>query len=314
MKPITLYVDAESTGLTLAKYLHDHIDDVTHQQIRVWLNDGYVRIGFKSAYDPNQLVQKKDKITISKPKQTTIQKPLKRKKNRKVTVVYDDRDIVVIDKDSGVLSVPTPRKERDTVIHHINSYIQKRYHKRTSNVFIVHRLDQATSGLLVFAQHESAKEALKRQFIKHDIHRKYAAIVEGVPEPGTRTLSHWLKPNPDNPVQMIVADPKDPDAVEAISNYTVKQVIDERFALLDIRIETGKRNQIRVQMASIGHPVMGDLKYAPKRSAEYHAPQLMLHAMELGFRHPGTDKYVSFHSPLPARFHRFIQRINEETP
>lgn len=198
-----------------------------------------------------------------------------------VEILYEDKEIVVIEKPEGLLSVATPLDRR--CAHDI---LKQRYLR--AQVFPVHRLDKETSGVLVFAYTQRAKEALKEQFEKHDIVREYEAIVVGeiAPQSGT-WKSHLVEGK-----NFYVRSGK--HGKLAITHYeTIAK--GKGLSLISVRLETGRKNQIRVQSSEAGHPVVGDEKYG------YRGPEtkrLYLHACRLGFIHPVTKKAMEFQSSV----------------
>lgn len=209
-------------------------------------------------------------------------------------VYFEDSHIVVIDKPNGLLSVATDFEKGDTA----HSLLKNHYRPR--RVLPVHRLDQETSGLMMFALSEQAHERLKIDFEKHKIEREYTAVVEGVVSPSQGTWESYLYE--DKNYYMHTSATPDLGGRLAITHYQVQQVAKRRSVLL-LTLETGRKNQIRVHCQAAGHPVVGDKKYG---AVSNPIKRLCLHAHLLAFRHPITKQHLRFESPVPETFLRLM--------
>lgn len=211
----------------------------------------------------------------------TIEVLPKKIKQGPVVVLYQDRYIVVVEKPEGLLSVATSTEERQTM----HAFLKRTY----PNVWPVHRLDRATSGVMVFALTEEAKEGLKQQFIKHSIYREYRAKVVGRMEGKGRWECFLVE---DKNYHMHIHPT---EGEKAITDYEVLESGDNE-SLVKFMLKTGKKNQIRVQAAHAGNPIVGDKKYGEKTG---YKGRLKLHAIALEFSHPITQKKLAFNSPIP---------------
>jgi 23S rRNA pseudouridine1911/1915/1917 synthase len=225
-----------------------------------------------------------------------VKRPRSAPRARDLVIVYEDDAIVVVDKPAGLLTVPLARREDAPSVA---TLIEDRYRShRSRRVFPVHRIDRDTSGLVVFARHARAQEALKQQFINHKPDRVYWAIVQGhlAPESGTwRDRLTWDQ----RALAQKPASAGDPRAMEAKSEYCVIETFRDT-TLIEVRLRTGKRNQIRIQAALRGHPLVGERQYVKKGAPSPIAfPRQALHAHRLGFRHPVDGRELHFESPLP---------------
>jgi 23S rRNA pseudouridine1911/1915/1917 synthase len=210
----------------------------------------------------------------------------------RVRVIYEDDDLVVVDKAAGLLTVPSPVMLHETAESFLNVNAGAR--RGEQRIFHVHRIDRDTSGVLVFAKSEFLRDRLQVLFAAHDIDRRYVAVVFGKPKPPSGTLRDFLLEDADLRVRRVANEAL---GKEAITHYrTIAS--GRRLAMLEVRLETGRRHQIRVQLADLGHPVVGDAMYA--RGREDPLGRLGLHARHLGFVHPLTGKSMSFEAPLPA--------------
>jgi 23S rRNA pseudouridine1911/1915/1917 synthase len=209
-----------------------------------------------------------------------------------LAILHEDDDVIVVLKSHGLLTVATERERETTAQAYLNGYLTAKGGER---VHVVHRLDRETSGVLVFAKHFAAREALKEKFAAHDIERVYVAVVEGELDPPKGTFRSHLRERKD--LRMESVDPH-PDAKLAVTHYRTIES-NGRFSLLEIRLETGRKNQIRTHLSEVGHPVVGDRLYG---STINPLGRLGLHAKLLGFDHPATGQHMVFTAPLPKGF------------
>ena len=224
-------------------------------------------------------------------------RPARRSVRTRMAVLYEDPDVLVVDKPAGLLTVPTEAREKDTLWTRAIHYLQHRYGGRPY-AGIVHRLDRDTSGALVFARNRPALHALQERFRRHAIEREYVALVEGaLPDRGTFDADLVRRPG----LRRSVAKPGQ-EGKRAVTRF---QTI-ERLAgatLVSIRPETGRTHQIRVHFAAAGHPILGDRVYGPAAAGRTRSPERqLLHARRLGFSHPRTEEPLSVESALPADF------------
>ncbi len=205
----------------------------------------------------------------------------------RIRILFEDADLIVVDKAEHLLSVPTEEVRHENAEALLNGY---------AHVHHVHRLDRDTSGVLVFAKTTFMRDRLQELFAAHQIDRVYVAIVYGKLREPTGTFRTFLAEDRDLRVRS-VTDPA--MGKEAITHYrTVAS--GRRYSMLELRLETGRRNQIRVHLAEAGHPVVGDTMYGKGRDLELR--RLALHARDLGFAHPRTGTKVLFTAEIPRAF------------
>ena len=207
------------------------------------------------------------------------------------SVIYEDDDFIAVNKPVGLLSVEND-KETECAYGYVLQMLQEK--DKNSRPYILHRIDKETSGVLVFAKNIKIHSMLKMHWNEQVTVREYHAVVEGVPEKSTDTLVSYLKENTNN---MVYAT-KDPTGQKAITHYEVLKE-NGQFALLRVRIDTGRKNQIRVQMKEIGHGIVGDDKYGFTKNP---LNRLGLHASKLEFIHPVTKELISISAGVPAAF------------
>jgi 23S rRNA pseudouridine1911/1915/1917 synthase len=225
-------------------------------------------------------------------------------------ILYEDRALLVVNKPAGVLTVPLPRKpDEESVYAQLLAYLRSR--RRTPHV--VHRIDRDTSGLVVFAKDARTQQALKEQFIRREPDRVYLALVRGHPSPAEGTWRDHLAWDRSSLVQQ-ESDSRDPRAVAAVSLYRVVEPL-RGASLLEVRLHTGKRNQIRIQAALRGHPLVGERQYVGPAEASGSDAALVafhrqaLHAWRLRFEHPGERRPLRFEAPLPPDMARLLQAL-----
>ncbi len=216
-------------------------------------------------------------------------------------LLYEDNEIIVIDKPAGLLSIATEKEKNLTAYHMVTDYVKEK--NKQNRIFIIHRLDKDTSGVLMFAKTEEAKRAFQDNWEEIVKLRRYLAVVEGVPEKPFGTVRSFLLETATH----LVYSSSDNSGKEAITHYeTLKS--SEEYALLDVRIDTGRKNQIRVHMKDLGHPVAGDKKYG---AAANPMRRLGLHACELRLTHPETGRELCFTAKTPREFKRMFPTNKE---
>jgi len=217
----------------------------------------------------------------------------KRHQPQGLVILHEDRDILVVDKAPGLLTIATDKEQVRTAYHRLTEYVRKGNSKSRHRVFIVHRLDREASGLLLFAKTSSAKIHLQGQWEK--VEKKYLAVVHGRLEERTGTISSYLA---ENRALTVYSTSDRKKGKLSHTQYTVRQE-SARFSLLEIMLLTGRKHQIRVHLAEHGHPIVGDQKYGPPDRSH---KRLALHAASLRFRHPFSGDEMIIGSPLPADF------------
>jgi len=221
-----------------------------------------------------------------------------------LSIRYEDEDLLVVEKDAGLLSIASPH---DTA--GLTAYRQLMEHVRRAHpgnrVFVVHRLDRDTSGVMMFAKSERVQQKLQNDWQEAVRERVYIALVEGHVREPEGTISSWLK---ETKTLKMYSSSRPGDGRHAVTHYKRLQ-FGGGYSLLEVRLETGRKNQIRVHLHDIGHPIVGDKKYGARSRA---IGRLGLHAAVLAFIHPTTGKLLRFESRVPAAFLRPFRRRDEE--
>ncbi len=219
------------------------------------------------------------------------------------SIIYEDRDIVVVDKPAGLLTVPIPKSSAVNLFD-----LLKRQLKRTGPVYVVHRIDRFTTGVVMFARSKGAFEYLKQQFIDRSASRMYKAVVHGVPTEPEGTLVHSMK-LVKNSFKNVIVKPGSYGSTDAVLHYRVAEEY-LKAAMVDVMLETGLKNQIRVQFAEIGHPIVGDHQYGGELDLMGMDRQA-LHAYKLGVMHPSKNERMWFESPLPRDMQQLVARLKK---
>lgn len=211
-------------------------------------------------------------------------------------ILHEDEDVIVVDKEAGLLSIAAnPDEPELTAYRQLTEYVRRE--NRNNRIFVVHRLDRDTSGVMVFARTETAKQTLQSFWRERVEERTYIALVEGAVKKPEGTISSWLK---ESKTLRVYSSPKPNDGQHAVTHYKVIRS-NRDFSLLQVKLETGRKNQIRVHMQDIGHPIVGDKKYGSRKNT---IGRLGLHAQILAFQHPATGQTLCFTSKIPQVFFR----------
>lgn len=218
---------------------------------------------------------------------------------KKLDIVYEDKELLVVNKENALLTVGTAKNKINTLYHEVREYIRKKNQK----VFIVNRLDKDTSGIVLFAKNEKLKEILQNKW--NDItNRYYYAVVEGIPKNNKDTLKNYLKES--STLQVYVSN--DNTGKLAVLDYEIVNKT-SKYALLNIEIKTGRKNQIRCQLDNIGNPIIGDKKYNSKKNP---IGRLGLHAYKLILKNPVNKKTYIFESKTPKEFINIFNEKNQK--
>ncbi|OEU69513.1 MAG: RNA pseudouridine synthase [Desulfuromonadales bacterium C00003093] len=227
-------------------------------------------------------------------------RPAKKRQPKGLTILHEDKDILVVEKPAGLLTIGTERDKSRTAHYLLNDYVRKGNPKSRNRVYVVHRLDQDTSGILLFAKSEQAKKFLQEHWQQTDKH--YLAIVHGRLTPKEGMISSCLAENAAHRVYST------PDTAKGKLSHTAYKVLKETkgFSLLEIHLLTGRKHQIRVHFAEKGHPVAGDRKYGNR---DVGSKRLALHARSISFTHPFSGRPMTFDTGMPEDFVRLLGKL-----
>jgi RluA family pseudouridine synthase len=218
-----------------------------------------------------------------------------------LAILYEDKDLLVADKPAGLLSVAAEREKRRTAHALLTDYIRKGCGRSRKQLFVVHRLDRDTSGTLIFAKSEEAMLRLKAGWKQTE--KKYLAVVHGTCEKSSDTITTYLAEDEDYTVYSTADSAKGRLSQTA---YTVLNAT-KRLSLLEVSLLTGRKNQIRVHLAGIGHPIVGDTKYGKGDELQ---PRMALHARLISFKHPFTGRQLTIESDVPLFFTTLVGRFD----
>lgn len=298
---IELYV--EENGIRLDKYLGEALPDYTRSFLQKQIDEGHILINGKN--EPSRYkVKKGDLITVAipEPKQVDIVA-----ENIPIEIIYEDEDIIIINKEQDMVVHPAPGHYTGTLVNALLYHCKEGLSGINGEVRpgIVHRIDKDTSGILMIAKNDKAHLALSSLLKDHDITRKYHAIVYGKFKEKESTIEKPIGRSPKDRKKMaIVADGR-----YAKTHYKVLEEFD-RFSYIELTLFTGRTHQIRVHLASIGHPILGDPIYGPAKTM-WGLDKQILHAKILGFNHPTTAEYVEFNSDLPSYFQTILDKLRK---
>ncbi len=269
--------------------------NTSRNNVKMLLSNHQVLVNGSVVTQFNLMLAKDDEIKISKKPILDVKKPNAPKQKKKfftIDIIYEDSDFIAIDKPQGLLSVESD-KERECAFNYVLEYLQQK--NKALRPFILHRIDKETSGVLVFAINVKIHSMLRLNWNDYVKTREYHAIVEGILENKEDTIQSYLMENSNN----LVYSTQNSQGQKAITNYKViKQ--NKEFSLLKVNILTGRKNQIRVHMQELGHPIVGDDKYGHTKNP---LKRLGLHASKLEFVHPITNELIEIRAKLPNIFH-----------
>lgn len=306
-----LTVPSESAGARLDHFLVGVLPGQSRSQIQRLIREGHVRLAPPRArtLQPHTPVKEGDVVTIEMPGAApSALEP----EELPLTIVYEDADLVVVDKPAGMVVHPGAGARRGTLVHallhHVRDLSGVGGEERPG---IVHRLDRGTSGLMVVAKHDAAHVELARQFHDREVEKEYVALVWGVVHAGRR-IDLPIGRDPHSPVRMSARARR---ARSAVTRITAARHL-RGVTLVHVAIATGRTHQIRVHLSGIGHPVVGDPLYGGVRrhvAADVHAVTRLtrpfLHAARLSFRHPRDGRRMSFESPLPSDLRQVLDEL-----
>jgi len=271
----------------LLAYLFEAWPETKKKQVRTWLKFGSVAVNGKIVTQFDHRLKPGDKVEIRAKGMAAPETSLP----SGIRIRHEDVDILVIDKPAGLLSISSPSEPDKTVYAALTDHVRKGNSFSRDRVWIVHRLDRETSGLMVFAKNEAAKGVLQQGW--EAVEKKYLAVVEGAPSKDAGTFDSHL--DESNPLKVYVAD-ESPITRRALTRYRVTKK-GKATSLVELTLETGRRHQIRVQLQEAGCPIVGDKKYGAETNP---IRRIALHATSLKFTHPVSRAEMSFQSPLPG--------------
>ncbi|WP_342515062.1 RluA family pseudouridine synthase [Sporosarcina sp. FSL K6-1522] len=274
--------------MELLPFLLENMKKNSRNSVKSILTRGQVSVDGKMVKQHNHPLQPGQSVSIMQ-----NQAAIKENTLTGVSILHEDEDIIVINKDAGLLSMASKNEAEMTAYRQITDYVKN--DNPRNRIFIVHRLDRDTSGVMLFAKSEEVKEALQANWNEVVKERTYTALVEGVVRKKEGTISSWLK---ESKTFKVYSNPTDNGGQHAITHYKKIQS-NKLFTLLEVQLETGRKNQIRVHMEDIGHPIVGDKRYGATGNP---IKRLGLHATRLALLHPRSGELVRYQADVPKAF------------
>lgn len=298
-------------GLRLDRALAELLPDLSRERIKALIVEGQIVSGGRSL-NPSMKVAVGQDYSITLPAPVALDAVAQ---DIPLDIVHEDADLIVVDKPAGLVVHPAAGNLDGTLVnallHHCDGQLSGI--GGVARPGIVHRIDKDTSGLLVVAKSDKAHEGLARQFKDHSIDRLYAAIVYGIPTPGTGIVDAWIGRSDADRKKMAVH--REGRGKHAVTHYRVMERL-RGAAMVECRLETGRTHQVRVHMAHLGHPLIGDPVYGRDRKGFKSILETLgfkrqaLHAKRLGFIHPVTEEPLAFDSPLPADMQELLSELH----
>lgn len=273
--------------IELMIFLKSKITGQSHNKIKSLLSHGQVLVDGKAVNKYNHLLEPGQEVIINW-SQGSVSEEVEIPK-----IIYEDADLIVIDKPAGLLTIASDTQREHTAYNQLTNYVRKT--DINNRIFIVHRLDKDTSGVMLFAKNEDVKKLFQNNWKELIEERVYIAVVVGAVRKKEDTIKSWLL---ETKTQLMYSSFKPGKGQEAITHYKVLQNT-ANYSLLEIRLETGRKNQIRVHMKDIGHSIIGDKKYGAKTNP---IGRMALHAKILTFYHPTKKERMHFESEIPKNF------------
>jgi len=299
MEPLVFNIDEENVGLRLDKYLKDKLDDLSRVYIQELIAEGYVLVNGKISKCSYKISLNDEIIITLKEIENLDVEP----QNIPLDIVYEDKDVIVINKDRGMVVHPAPGNYKDTLVnallYHCKDLSSINGVKRPG---IVHRLDKDTSGLIMVAKNDYAHNFLADQLKDKTASRVYVALVHGSVHVNKGVINIPIGRDPKSRVKMAAVS----EGKEAVTEFTVLEYYKD-FTLIECRLKTGRTHQIRVHMSYIGYPLVGDPLYGHKKLK--YGDKQYLHAKELSFIHPTSKERVTFKTELPNYFKEFLDKL-----
>ena len=277
----------------LLEFLLETLKGQSRNSVKSLLTNHRVSVDGAPISQYNFKLSKGDVVIISKT-------PIHKKTRSNLPIIFENDEFIVINKPSGLLSIASDKEKGSTAYRMLTDYVQQK--DKHNRIYVVHRLDEDTSGVLMVAKNEKIRDALQDKWNELVSKRGYYAIVEGKLKDKSGTIKSYLKKNSQN---MMYSSKKQGDGQFAITHYKVISETDN-YSLLDVNIDSGRKNQIRVHLGDLGHHVIGDDKYGNPSNP---IKRLGLHAYELDLEHPLTHKVMKFTAPMPKEFLTLFPKV-----
>ena len=276
----------------LMKFLVENLPQKNRNNIKSLLSNEQVVVNGKAERKFNFRLLPGNVVTVK-----WERSPVTAKSFRGFSIVYEDEHLIVIDKHAGILSVATEGEKENTAYSFLSLHVKR--DNPANKIFIIHRLDRETSGLMVYAKSQKVQHLMQDNWRNILTERKYIAIAEGIIENDEGEISSYLH---ENSAFVVYSDQNPQGGKKSVTHYKVLERSDE-YTLLEVWLDTGRKNQIRVHLQELGHPIINDKKYGAVKNP---INRLGLHSKVLGFVHPVTKIPMRFETPMPRRFSRLF--------
>ena len=297
-----LFEIQENQQMRLDKYLAEQFPEQTRSYLQKLIKEGQVLVNGKTVKSGYQLSKSDEvSVTIPEPKELDVE-PQK----IDLDIVYEDEDVILINKPKGMVVHPAPGHTTDTLVNGLLYHCKDNLSgiNGVARPGIVHRIDRDTTGILIVCKNDMSHNSIAAQLKEHSINRRYRALVHGNLKEDTGTVEGPIGRHPVDRKKMAI---NERNGKPAVTHYTVLERFGN-YTLIECKLETGRTHQIRVHMTSIGHPLVGDEVYGPAK-CPFKLQGQCLHAMVLGFVHPRTGEYMEFSADLPEYFKDLLKKL-----
>ena len=297
-----LFEIQENQQMRLDKYLAEQFPEQTRSYLQKLIKEGQVLVNGKTVKSGYQLSKGDEvSVTIPEPKELDVE-PQK----MNLDIVYEDEDVILINKPKGMVVHPAPGHTTDTLVNGLLYHCKDNLSgiNGVARPGIVHRIDRDTTGILIVCKNDMSHNSIAAQLKEHSINRRYRALVHGNLKEDTGTVEGPIGRHPVDRKKMAI---NERNGKPAVTHYTVLERFGN-YTLIECKLETGRTHQIRVHMTSIGHPLVGDEVYGPAK-CPFKLQGQCLHAMVLGFVHPRTGEYMEFSADLPEYFEDLLMKL-----
>lgn len=303
LEKYNLIIEPEAVGERIDSYIAASLDGPSRSFVQKLIERGNVLL------NGEVLTSKKEKLKASDEIEITLPEPEKLEvlaEDIPLNIIYEDDDVLIVNKPRGMVVHPAVGNYTGTLVNAIMHHCGERLSSINGVIRpgIVHRIDKDTSGLLMIAKNDMAHESLSKQLSEHSITRKYVALVYNNITVDSGTIDEPIGRDPKNRLRQAVTAQ---NSKRAVTHYKVLERFGS-YTLVECQLETGRTHQIRVHMAYIKHPLLGDMVYGPKKS-KFKIEGQMLHAKVIGFVHPRTGEYMEFDSELPDYFVEVLRKV-----
>lgn len=303
MEYLTFYANSEDIGKRIDLFLAEEIDDLSRSRIQKLAENKNILVNSKEI-NKNYKLKLNDYVEVNLPEPETV---AIKAENIPLDILYEDEDIIVVNKPQGMVVHPAVGHYDGTLVNALMFHC-----KNLSGINgelrpgIVHRIDRDTSGVLVVAKNDNAHKFLAEQLAVHSMTRVYHAITQNKMSKDSGTINKPIGRHNIERKKMAITEK---NSKHAVTHFKVIEQFD-KHSLLELKLETGRTHQIRVHMASIGHPILGDMVYGAKKQP-FDLKGQALHAKVLGFIHPKTKEYLEFEAPYPEYFEKLIKKLRK---